>query len=69
MFHLSDGNFKGIFDSHLNFGKGTFPLKEIVTFIPENAFLTIETEKNYKDTLKDFVSDVNYLNSILRECF
>jgi hypothetical protein len=53
----------------LNFGKGTFPLKEIVTFIPENAFLTIETEKNYKDTLKDFVSDVNYLNSILRECF
>jgi endonuclease IV len=69
MFHLSDGNFKGIFDSHLNFGKGTFPLKEIVTFIPENAFLTIETEKNYKDTLKDFVSDVNYLHSILRECF
>jgi len=61
MFHLSDGDYNGVSDSHKHFGKGSFPIKELIDFFPYNSIVTIETEKSFSDSLSDFVIDLNYI--------
>ncbi len=63
MFHLSDSDIHSEKDAHRNFGSGTFELSEILEQIPEDARITIETEKSSKDNLDDFERDVKYLLS------
>ncbi len=60
MFHISDGNYSDVRDSHKHFGAGTFPIKEIISLFPYDSIVTIETEKSFKDNLSDFVLDLDY---------
>jgi deoxyribonuclease IV len=62
MYHLSDGNYKGIYDKHDKFGKGSYPIYEIRNLIPYGATITIETTKSSESNLEDFRNDVRYLN-------
>jgi deoxyribonuclease IV len=61
MFHLTDGDYKGIYDTHKHFGQGNFPLKEILQLVPKNSTITNEAYKDSKDSLEDFCEDVKYL--------
>jgi deoxyribonuclease-4 len=65
MYHLTDGNYQGLYDLHdRHFGKGNFPLKEILNFFPENAMVTNESLKDSPENLDDFEKDVVYLRSL-----
>ena len=64
LYHLSDGDFLGMYDGHRNLGKGSFELKKIISLIPSNSQISIETEKNFPDKLDDFVQDIKYVHSL-----
>ncbi len=67
MFHISDGSMNGIYDEHKNIGEGSFDLKRILTLIPKDYIISVETNKNYEDSLKDFEKDVFSLRKIEKE--
>lgn len=62
--HLSDGYFNDIYDKHLNFGDGDFPLKKISEMIKNRELISIETNKKSLDNLLDFEKDMQYLKRI-----
>lgn len=58
MFHLTDvTDMKTDIDSHLHLGKGQLDLLKIGGYLPDNAKVTLETDKNSKTSLYDFVAD------------
>ena len=63
MFHISDGEINGTQDKHYNIGKGTFDFNTLFSIIPENAIISVETEKSSKDNLDDFIYDMELLKS------
>ena len=67
MFHLMDGDVNSKTDVHLNFGKGNFKLKEILSKIPPDAYISVETNKKSKSNLNDFEEDVGYLRTCLQK--
>lgn len=67
LFHLSDGNVDSSYDAHTNLGKGNYPLKSILKKIPNNSKITLETQKNSKEDLKDYEEDVFYFMELLKQ--
>jgi deoxyribonuclease-4 len=65
VFHLSDGDASSERDIHLNLGKGSLNLVEILPFVPQNGLLTIETPRDGNKGLKDFFNDVHFLRKLL----
>lgn len=61
MYHLSDGEMDSKIDKHFNFGRGNFDIEKILNFLPENARITLETNKNPEKFLEDFVEDIQYI--------
>ena len=61
MYHLSDGIYLNEIDSHLHFGKGTFPLMDFFNLIPEGA--KVSNEAAQKNNLNDFITDSLYFMS------
>ena len=64
MFHLSDIQADSKLDQHLHFGTGTLPLAEIVSMLPRNANVSIETKRDSKQNLNDFADDARSLTRI-----
>jgi sugar phosphate isomerase/epimerase len=64
LFHLTDGEVEGIKDRHDHFGAGSFDLAKILSFIPETARVTIETDKNSVNNLNDFLADIKYIKRL-----
>ncbi len=67
IYHLTDGYFDSLYDEHLHFGEGNYPIKEIIKLIPQNSSITNEAKKRYKSGLNDFVKDIKFLKSIWNE--
>ncbi len=67
MFHLTDGDFNGVYDSHLHYGDGSFPIEKLISFVPKGAMITDEAIKNYQDRLDDFKKDVIYLRKLFQK--
>lgn len=65
MYHFTDGLYDGIEDRHDHFGKGNYPLKEILALLPGKSTITIETIKDSPSDLKDFEKDINFIKSIV----
>lgn len=61
MFHISDGEINGTIDKHYNIGNGSFDFNLLFSIIPDNAIISVETEKNSKDNLDDFTEDMKIL--------
>lgn len=61
VYHLTDGDYKSELDSHLHYGDGSFPLKELLKFIPDNKMVTNEAKW---DDLKDFFLDKKFISSL-----
>ncbi|EKE02079.1 MAG: AP endonuclease [uncultured bacterium] len=65
MYHLTDGQYESEKDRHDHFGKGNYDIKSILGIIPEPATITIETYKDYQDSLDDFKEDIMFLRNCL----
>ena len=63
--HLSDIDTTSKYDQHLNYGKGNLDFMRILSIIPKEINITIETNKISKTNLKDYAEDVNYLNNVM----
>lgn len=64
MFHLSDLKDDSIVDQHLHFGDGALPLGMILARLSSEARISIETQRNSKTNLNDFVEDVRMLKKV-----
>lgn len=63
MFHLTDlENINSEYDSHLHLGEGQLNFTPILSILPENAMITLETEKDSYENLNDFKKDILWLN-------
>jgi endonuclease IV len=58
IYHLTDGDYKSEYDSHLHYGEGSFPIKELLKFVPIDARLTNEAKHNSNINLDDFKTDI-----------
>lgn len=66
MFHLTDNqDIKSPYDSHLHLGTGELNLEKIKKILPDSAIITLETVKNSKENLDDFVEDSKCMNNII----
>ena len=63
MYHLTDGDYTGEYDSHLHYGKGTFPLKELLKMVPNNAKVTNEAKHDSGNDLNDFKEDYIFISN------
>ena len=64
MYHLTDiGDITSPYDSHPHLGTGQLDIKRILNLIPQGKNITIETIKNSKENLDDFIEDMNYLKN------
>jgi deoxyribonuclease IV len=67
MYHLTDGKWGDVIDEHLNIGNGDFPLKKVLNLIPDESFITLETQKNLKYSLEDFDKDIVKIKRLMVE--
>lgn len=66
--HLSDIDVGSELDQHLNFGNGNLNYKKLDSIVNLTASdITIETSKNSKTNLDDFVRDVFFLRKLVNE--
>jgi sugar phosphate isomerase/epimerase len=65
VFHLSDAIAHHEKDSHLNFGKGGLDLRAMLSVVPDDGWLTIETPRRPTNGLVDYKGDVCILKKML----
>ncbi len=64
MFHLTDGAYKSEIDSHEHFGGGDYPMKKLLSLLPDDCSITIEAVKKSDRGLSEFAKDVEYLKAL-----
>ena len=67
IFHLTDGDYHSFTDKHDHFGKGDFPLLEILKLIPQHSNITNEAVKDSNDNLNDFSEDIKILKGFIEK--
>jgi len=65
MFHLADGDVENLTDDHRHIGEGNFDIRKILNLLPLNVMITIETNKNSKESLTDFRKDIEMIRAIV----
>lgn len=63
-YHLSDNFIDTEFDKHIHFGQGNYDLKKIFAIIGTEKNIAIETNKDSRENLDDFVEDVKWLKNL-----
>lgn len=63
-YHLSDNFIDSTFDKHYHLGEGNYDFKKIFDIIDTSKNVTIETNKNSKENLDDFIEDVKWIRSL-----
>lgn len=64
LFHLTDGDYKSEMDSHLHYGKGSFPLVHLLKFVPNGMMITNEAKRRDADSLRETVEDFEWIRKI-----
>lgn len=64
VYHLTDGDYTSELDSHLHYGSGTFPLKELLSFVPDDGMVTNEAKRSNVKNLEEFKTDSCFLNKL-----
>ena len=59
--HLSDIDTTSKYDQHLNYGQGNLDFKRILSTVPKDVNITIETNKSLNTNLDDFNHDTMFL--------
>lgn len=57
VYHLTDGDYKSELDSHLHYGVGSFPLKELLAIVPDGGMVTNEAKRKNNESLCEFFND------------
>lgn len=57
VYHLTDGDYQSELDSHLHYGAGSFPLKELLSLVPEYGMVTNEAKRKNNNSLQEFFMD------------
>jgi deoxyribonuclease-4 len=65
IFHVCDGYY-GPKDAHKHLGEGEFDLSQIIGMLPSEGMVSLETPKDSKDNLDDFVKDVEIFKSFAK---
>ena len=65
VYHLTDGDYHSELDSHLHYGKGSFPLKELLSLVPYDGMVTNEAKRNDKTSLQEFQKDSCYMERLI----
>lgn len=65
MYHLTDGDYDSLYDSHDRYGEGSFPLEVFLSFIPENSMITNEARKDLSRGLGDFEMDIKKIGLLV----
>lgn len=60
VFHLTDGDYKSEFDSHLHYGEGSYPLKKLFSMVPSTGMVTNEAKRAVNKDLSTFLEDFKY---------
>lgn len=64
MFHLTDNkDITSPYDTHLHLGTGTLDIDKIKEMLPNDAIVTLETDKLSKEHLDDFIGDSKCMRS------
>ena len=64
MYHLTDINdITSEIDKHPHLGEGVLNIRKIMTSLPKDTYVTVETVKNSKENLDDFVKDMEFIES------
>lgn len=66
VYHLTDGDFNSELDSHLHYGKGSFPLQKLLELVPECGMITNEAKRFNNNTLEEFLIDSTNLKKYLK---
>jgi len=68
LLHVTDGHWESLYDEHLHFGEGDFPLEEIVRRIRaaglDHLPITNEAYKRSSEDLEDFCEDMRSLAKV-----
>lgn len=64
-YHLSDNFIDNNMDRHWHFGQGNYDFKKIFDIIDLSKNIAIETNKDSKENLDDFIEDVKWLKSLI----
>lgn len=64
VYHLTDGNFSSDLDSHLHYGEGNFPLKELLATVPDGEMITNEAKRSRSDCIDEFRDDSVFLRNL-----
>ena len=62
VYHLTDG----VYSSELHYGMGTFPLKELLQFVPSCYKVTNEAKRERNDCLIEIMEDYRNLKIIVK---
>ena len=66
MYHLTDiTDIKSPYDSHPHLGTGELDFNKIFDMIPDESYITFETNKNSKENLDDFIEDMECLKNFV----
>lgn len=65
VYHLTDGDYSSELDSHLHYGTGSFPLKDLLALVPDRGMVTNEAKRVIVENLTEFVEDSNILKHLL----
>ncbi len=66
MYHLSDNNIDSSVDKHMHIGTGDYNFTKIFDIIDTNKYISIETNKNSKENLDDFMEDIKCLKKYMK---
>lgn len=65
VYHLTDGDYQSELDSHLHYGAGSFPLKELLAFVPDGGMVTNEAKRDSDISLKEIYFDSQKIDNYL----
>lgn len=64
VYHLTDGDFNSELDSHLHYGAGSFPLKDLLALVPNDGMVTNEAKRFNLANLNEFKEDSDFLKTL-----
>ena len=69
VFHLTDGDFNSELDSHLHYGAGSFPLKDLLALVPDGGMVTNEAKRFNLANLNEFKEDSDFLCNLYTQLY
>lgn len=64
VYHLTDGDYMSELDSHLHYGAGSFPLRELLALVPDGGMITNEAKRENPGSLEELEIDSRFVRSI-----